>query len=152
MQSSIAHEQSLRALQNYCQYWCFAIEKVAHNIAKRIKDFRQKFSGYLGQCWQKFVDEYKQIARNFGLNEHQKLSYLHNLLSKDAHRYYLGKVKLHVTLYSDTVETIEKGFLVQQTKFKNHLSNSRNSSYITSEADSAYALTLLYKFNLIISR
>lgn len=59
-------------------------DKVAHNIAMRFKDAENKFSGDLGECWQEFVDEYRQVTNDYALTEEQKLHYIHNILSKDA--------------------------------------------------------------------
>lgn len=64
-------------------------ERVAHNVAIRLKDADKKFSGDLGECWMDFLDEYQQISRDYKLNPAQKLQYLYNILSKDAQRFNL---------------------------------------------------------------
>ena len=40
-------------------------EKVAHNMAMRLKDRDKKFSGDVGECWQEYVDEYRQVSRDY---------------------------------------------------------------------------------------
>lgn len=85
-------------------------EKAAHNVEMGLKNNDQKFSGDLIQCWQDFVDNYEQVAENYDYSEKQNLKYLHNLLSKDAHRYYLEKVKPNVTNYIDAMKLIEKEY------------------------------------------
>lgn len=108
IQPHTAHGRATRTQRDEYQYESYCREKVAHNNEMRLKNSKQKFSGDLGQCWKNFFDEYKQTDEDYGLNEHQKLSYLHNLVSKDAHRYYLKEIKPNITSYSDAIETIEK--------------------------------------------
>lgn len=135
-------------------YGSYMKEKAAHNVAMRLKDYEQKFSGDLGQCWQDFVDNYEQISEDYNLNEEQKLQYLHNLMSKDAHRFYLEKVKPNAKTYVDAVIMIDKEYnsVVRQTRVKNHLSSLRLATYITSEVDTAAALAIVYKRILSMSR
>lgn len=47
--------------------------RLAHDIAMRLKDADKKFSGDLGECWMDFVDEYSQVALDYGLNAQHKL-------------------------------------------------------------------------------
>ena len=67
-------------------------EKVAHNVAMRLKDKDQKFSGDLGESWMEYVDDYLQLCRDYSLSPTQKLQYLHNQLRGDAKRYYFDQV------------------------------------------------------------
>lgn len=68
-------------------------EKTPHNIAMRLKDNKNKFSGDLLQFWQDFKDDYDQISGDYNLNLDQYFCYLHCLLCKDTHRFYLDFVK-----------------------------------------------------------
>lgn len=61
--------------------------RLAHNIAIRLMDVEKNFSRDLGKCWMEHVDEYSQIAMNYGLNPQEKLEYLHDFLSKDVKRF-----------------------------------------------------------------
>ena len=58
-----------------------SINKVAHNVAIRFNEFAMKFHGNFGEFWQECVDEYRQVPRDYSLNQRQKVEYLHNLLS-----------------------------------------------------------------------
>lgn len=84
------------------------MKKTAHSVAMRFKDSEQKYCGDLGQCSQDLLDDYDQIAENYNLYEEQQLIYLHNLLPKDAHPYYLEKVKPNVETYAEALELIKK--------------------------------------------
>ena len=64
-----------------------SIEKVAHNVAMSLKEKDRKCSGAIGECWMEFVDEYKQITRDYGLSQTQKLQYMHTLQRQDAKRF-----------------------------------------------------------------
>lgn len=148
------HGQALLSQQNKYQYGSYATKKVAHNIPMRLKNSAQELNGRPGQCCQNFVYVYKHIAKNYGLNEHEKLSYVHSLVSKHAHREYIERVRPHLTPYSDAIEEIERDYnsAVQQTRVKNHLSNSHISSYVTTDVNTDADLEILYKRILTMSR
>lgn len=55
-----------------------SLDKIAHNVAMRLKEKEKKFGGAIGECWMEFVDEYKQLAGDYGLSVSQKLQYMHN--------------------------------------------------------------------------
>ena len=65
-----------------------SIDKIAHNVAMRLKDKDRKFSGAIGECWMEFVDEYQQISRDYALSMTQKFQYMQNLLRGDAKRFH----------------------------------------------------------------
>lgn len=67
-------------------------ERLAHNVAMRLKDKDKKFSGDLGESWMEFVDDYLQMCRDYSLTHVQKLQYMHNLLRGDAKRFYQHNV------------------------------------------------------------
>ena len=58
-----------------------SMDKIAQNVAMRFKDSGMKFHGNEGECWQEYVDEYRPVARDYGLKQRQKFDYLHNLFS-----------------------------------------------------------------------
>lgn len=129
------------------QHGQYAMEKAAHNVTMRLRDKDQKFCRDLGQCWQDFVDDYDQIVEDYHLNEKQHLSYLHNLLPKEGHPYYLEEVNLDVETYAEAVALTEKEFilLVRQTRLKNHLSNLRFAKFVNTDVNTAAALAIIYK-------
>lgn len=129
-------------------------KKMAHNVAMRLKDSDQKFSGDLAECWEDFKDEYEQICEDYNLTEEQRFKYLHNLLRKDAHRFFLDSVKPVAKSYSGAVELLEKEYnsVVRQTRVKNHLNGLRLSQFINDETDVASALAKVYRRILTMSR
>ena len=70
-----------------------SIDRLANNVAMRFEDTSLKFHVNIGECWQEYVDEYQQVARDHKLSQQQKLDYLHNLLFGDAKRFYLDVVQ-----------------------------------------------------------
>lgn len=50
-----------------------APDRVAHNVAMRLKERDKKFSGPLGESWMEYVDEYLQVCRDYALSPTQKL-------------------------------------------------------------------------------
>ena len=95
-------------------------EKVAHNVAVRLKDKEKKFSGDLGESWMEYVNDYLQLCRDYSLSPTQKLHYLHNLLRGDAKRYYLDKVDGYATSFQQATQMLESeyNFAVHQTRVK----------------------------------
>lgn len=74
----------------------------------RLKDVDQKFSSDLGEFWQDNVDEYDQVENDYNLSKEQQLQYLHNLVRKDAYRYYLVNLKPKSMTYDEAIQMIEK--------------------------------------------
>lgn len=129
-------------------------ERVAHNVAMRLKDNEKKFSGDIGKCWMECVDEYQQITRDYKLTPSQKLQYLHNILSKDASRFYLDRVSHYVTTFQQAVEMIDHEYnsIVRQTRVKNYLNNLRVSEFESNGNEISVALAKVYKTILKLSR
>lgn len=129
-------------------------ERVAHNVAMRLRDNDKKFSGDIGECWMEFVDEYQQIARDYKLTATQKLQYLHNILSKDASRFYLDRVAHYATTFQQAVEMIDQEYnsIVRQTRVKNYLNNLRVSDFEANGDEISVALMKVYKAILKLSR
>lgn len=84
----------------------FASARVANNVAMQLKDADQTFSGDLPESWMEFVDECQQIARGYRLSPTQKLQYFHNILSKDAQRFYLDRMQSYATTFPQAVDMI----------------------------------------------
>ena len=124
-----------------------SIDKVAHNVAMRFKDFAMKFHGNVGECWQEYVDEYRQVARDYGLNQKQKLDYLHNLLSGDAKRFYLDVVDGYASGFQQAVDMVEGEYnsIVRQTRVKNYLNTLRLSQYESEGIETPASLERVYK-------
>lgn len=129
-------------------------ERTAHNVAMRLKDNEKKFSGDLGECWHEYVDEYNQISKDYNLTPAQKLQYFHNVLSKDAHRFYLDRVQSYATSFHQAVEMIDREYNspVRQARVKNYLNSLRVSDYVAKGTEISMALTKVYRQILQMSR
>ena len=111
-------------------------DKIAHNVAMRFKDTDRKFSGSIGECWLAYVDDNKQIARDYNLSVPQKLQYMHNLLRGTAKRFYLDKVDNYATsLTRQWISWREYKSTVRQTKVKNYLNTLRISKFVNEGAE-----------------
>lgn len=82
------------------------IDRRAHDVGMRLKDSDKKFTGELGESWMDYVDEYQQVALDYNLTPQQKLQFLHNLLAKDAKRFYLERVVTYAQTFQQAVEMI----------------------------------------------
>lgn len=122
-------------------------DRLAHNVAMRLKHNENKFSGDLGECWMEFVDEYLQISRDYSLTPIQKLQYMHNLLRGDAKRYFLDRVDGYATGFQQAVSMIEEEYnsQVRQTRVKNYLSSIRSSTFVGQVTETSEALAKVYK-------
>lgn len=129
-------------------------ERVAHNVAMRLKDNEKKFSGDIGDCWMEFVDEYDQISLDYNLTQPQKLQYMHNILHKDAHRFYVDRVKAYATTFDQAVRMIDSEYNspVRQNRVKNVLTSLRVTNFMNENVDTAMALAKVYKLILKLSR
>ena len=87
-----------------------APDRLAHNVAMRLRDRDKKFSEALGESWMEFVDEYMQVCRDYSLSPKQKLHYMHNLLSGDAKRFYLDRVDGYATSYQQAIDLVENEY------------------------------------------
>lgn len=122
-------------------------ERTAHNVAMRLKDSDAKFNGDLEQCWHEYVDGYNQMSLDYNLSDKQKRQYLHNLLSKDALRYYLDQVQPFTATYQQAIDAIDREYnsVVRQTRIKNHLNALRVSSFVSAGIEISVALSNVYK-------
>lgn len=129
-------------------------EKLAHNVAMRLRDNEKKFSGELGDSWMEFVDEYLQMSRDYNLSPAQKLQYLHNLLRGYAKRFYLDKVDGYATSFQQAVQMLELEYnsAVRQTRVKNYLNSLRITSFTAEGTEVSAALSNLYKAIIKLSR
>ena len=85
-------------------------DKIAHNVAMRLKEKDKKFGGELGESWMEYVDEYLQICKDYSLSPPQKLRYLHNLLRGDAKRFYLDRVENYATQFQQAVQLVNEEY------------------------------------------
>ena len=131
-----------------------AMDKIAHNVAMRLKERDRKFSGGLGESWVEFVDEYLQICRDYSLSPTQKFQYMHNLLAGDAKRYYLDKIYVYATSFQQAVEVIEREYNspVRQARVKNYLNQLRLSFLRAEGIEQSAALAKLYRIITKLSR
>ncbi|CDF36767.1 unnamed protein product [Chondrus crispus] len=129
-------------------------EKVAHNVAMRMKEKEKKFSGDLGESWMEYVDDYLQISRDYNLSPPQRLQFLHNLLRGDAKRYYLDKIDGYATSFQQAIQMLEEEYNspVRQTRVKNYLNSLRVTVFAAEGKEMSAALALTYKSIIIFSR
>ena len=128
-------------------------EQVAHRIAMRFKDESCKFSGDIGQCWNEYVSEYQQVARDYKLTETHKKQFLHNLLKGDAKRFYLNRVHMYTNRFSDAIRMVETEYnsVVRQNRVKNYLNNLRLNKFVADGADELSALEKVYRLIIKLS-
>lgn len=74
------------------------------------KNTDKKFVGNVFKCWQKFKDEFEQVAENYNLSHEQQFRFLHNILCKDAHRFYVETMKPFARNYGEAVMMPEKSY------------------------------------------
>ena len=119
--------------------------KVAHNVAMRFR--ADKFTGDIGESWNKYVSEYLQVARDYNRSSQQKLQYLHNIMGDDAKRFYLDVVLPNVSTFNHEVELIEHEYksIVRQNRVKNVLNTLRLKDKIGESQDKEEALARVYK-------
>lgn len=129
-------------------------ERTAHNVAMRLKDSDAKFHGDLEQCWHEYVDSYNQLSQDYNLSDKQKRQYLHNLLLRDALRFYLDQVQPFTVTYQQAIDAIHREFnsAVRQARVKNHLNSLRVSAFVSTGIEISIALSNVYKTILKLSR
>lgn len=125
----------------------FPSEKFAHNVDMRFQERDKKLAGELGQYCQEYVDDYRQVARDYKMNQEQKLRYLHKLMQVYAKRYYLDVVDGYATTFQQAVDLVEREctFHARQNKVKNLLKSLRLSKFVTEGIDRTEALARVYK-------
>jgi len=120
---------------------------VAHKIAMRFKEQKQKFSGALGEFFNDFVSDYLQASRDYDLSPKQKLQFMHNLFTGDAKRFYYHRVDGYATGFSQAVEMIEREYnsVVRKDRCKNYLSTLRLAKFVEEGTEISAALEKTYK-------
>lgn len=81
--------------------------KLAHDIAMSFKANTAKFSGDIGESWIKFVATYYQVSRDYDPTPRHRLQFRHNLLRRDAKRFYLDAVNNFENIFQQAVSMIE---------------------------------------------
>lgn len=96
-------------------------DKIAHNMTMSLKDRDKKFSGDAGECREEYVDEYRQVSRDYKLNRAQKPQNLHDLLPGDVKRFYPDTVEGYDTNFEQAISMIEREYssIIRQNKVKN---------------------------------
>ena len=119
---------------------------IAHKIAMRFRDERQKFSGAVGEFFNDFVADYTRAASDYDLSSKQKLQYMHNLFTGDAKRFY-NKIESYAATFPQAVEMIEKEYnsCVRQDRCKNYLSSLRVTKFVADGLETSAALEKTYK-------
>lgn len=88
-------------------------ERVACTVAMRLKDMENKFNMFdrnSEECWSEFVDLYQQIFNDYNLSTEQELQHLHNILSKNAFRFYLDSVQPYATTCQKPVSMMDREY------------------------------------------
>lgn len=67
-------------------------ERVAHNVAMRLKAAEARYSGDTAECWKEYADVFNQMARDYRLSDKEKLLYFHNTLLMDSLSFYTSVV------------------------------------------------------------
>ena len=113
-----------------------------------------KFHGNVGECWQEYVDEYRRVARDYGLTQHQKLDYLHNLLSGDAKRFYLDVVDGYASGFQQIVEMVQGEYnsTVRHIRVKNYLNKLRLTQFEPEGMETSDSSEKIYKTITKLSR
>ena len=99
----------------------------------RLGERDRKFSGDLGESWMEYGVDHPQLSRDYSLTPSQKLQYLHNLLRRDAKRFYLDKIDRCTTSFQQGIEMLEWEYnsLVRQNRVKNYLNSLRVTNFVS---------------------
>ena len=110
-----------------------------------------EFHGNVGECWQECVDDYRHVARAYGLKQRQKLDYLHNLLSGDAKRFYLDVVDGCAPGFQQAVDMVggEYNSIVRHTRVKHKL---RLTQFESKDMETPDIFEKIYKNIATLSR
>ena len=121
--------------------------KVAHNIAMRFRQNSSNFTSGIGESWNEYIAEYLQVARDYDLNNQQKLLYLHDIIGGDAKRFYLDSVYPHVQTFNHAVEPIGREYnsSLRQNRVKNLLNTLRLKDKLGENQDEGEAVAMVYK-------
>lgn len=67
-----------------------------------------------------FFDEYNKISFEINLTTPKKPQYLHAIVSKYAHRFYIDRVNAYVTKFKETVRMVDGKYIspVRQARIK----------------------------------
>lgn len=91
-------------------------ERITYNVAMRLRDSESKFSGDTNECWDEYVNTYKQMAKDYRLSDEQKLQFLHNTLNKDALRFYKVMVAPNMPTHQQAVNQISMEYILRSVK------------------------------------
>lgn len=99
----------------------------------------------------------RRLSANHGrlqVEPDQRLQYFHNILRRNAQRYYVDRVKDYAISIEVAVEMVDKAYnsIVRQTRVKNYLNGLRVSNLMDVRTNAADALSKVYKVILKISR
>lgn len=94
------------------------------------------------------------ISFDYNLTPPQKLKYMQNIVTKDAQRFYIDKLKAYANISEQAVNLIGEKYNapVRQARVKNFLNSLRVHYDIGDKVDGATALEKVYKLILKLSR
>jgi len=126
----------------------------AHQVGNRFKDQSAKLSGKTEQLWDDYTTHYDLVTRDFGVLAKHKLQFPHNLLSREALRFYLDDVMRTVVTYEAACAKIRERFLspVHQGRAKNFLQLLLMSDFVAKGLSEADALEETYKLVARVSK
>lgn len=87
----------------------------------------------------------KYLQTIYNLLNDQKFQFMHKVLQKDVHRYFLESVKPNVETYREAANLIEKenNSAVRQTRTKIQLSGLQVERFVENDVDTAAALAVV---------
>lgn len=88
----------------------------------RIKAYDSKYGGVTTRFWDEYVDNYRQIARDYRVTDERKLQVLHNIFSKNAKGFFIAAVVPHVVAFQQAVNQISAEYYspVRQVQVENY--------------------------------
>lgn len=92
------------------------------------------------------LDSYNKMSHNYSLNDEQKRHYLHNLLSKDALRFYLNQVDPYAATLQIAADMIavQNNSTVHQTQVIDYLNGLIIAKYVSTVMDETVVLAKIY--------
>lgn len=98
-------------------------DNIEANVAMIFSDLEKNFAGDIGEFWQKFVDEYRQMNTYYGLFSQQKLQDLLILLNRDAELFYLN-------VFNSYTDSLHQALYLVASEYNSHFRQSKVNNYL----------------------
>lgn len=120
---------------------------LAHYMSMRFKDDAKKFAGTEEQALHEYVSGYQQAARDYNLDNEQKLLYVHHLFAGEAKRHYDTHVEGRFATFSEVIQAMSEEYnsSIRQTAVKNKLTYLRLSHFVGQGQTEMQALGNLHR-------